>query len=446
MESSSAREIWDAALGDLQVQVSKPNYRTWLEKTIGLDYRDNRFTVSVPNTFVAEYLDKNQRSLIEKTLITLTSSPEIAITFQVDGRNNNSFSPGQRGGSPPTITAPRLNSGYVFDSFAVGSSNLLAHATALGVAQNPGLIYNPLYICGGSGMGKTHLLHAIGHLVLARQVPVLCVSAEQFTNEFIRSVREGKTDEFQSKYRNCGTLLIDDIHFLSGKKQTEESFCHTFNALHAANRQIVITSDQSPAMLTALDKRLRTRFAWGLVVDIQPPDFETRLAILQKKPKATGLSAEVLEFIARREHPNVRVLEGSLNRVIAYSQLFRAAPTVDLATRALEDLGSKAPSDPTPASALIEAAAACFQLSPEDLVGRRRDKEISLARRAAMYLLRRETSSSLAQIGAHLGGRDPSSVAGACKMMESELRDNPKLRRKLKEIQKRAKNVPNHQD
>jgi chromosomal replication initiator protein len=446
MESSSAREIWDAALGDLQVQVSKPNYRTWLEKTIGLDYRDNRFTVSVPNTFVAEYLDKNQRSLIEKTLITLTSSPEIAITFQVDGRNNNSFSPGQRGGSPPTITAPRLNSGYVFDSFAVGSSNRLAHATALGVAQNPGLIYNPLYICGGSGMGKTHLLHAIGHLVLARQVTALCVSAEQFTNEFIRSVREGKTDEFQSKYRNCGTLLIDDIHFLSGKKQTEESFCHTFNALHAANRQIVITSDQSPAMLTTLDKRLRTRFAWGLVVDIQPPDFETRLAILQKKPKATGLSAEVLEFIARREHPNVRVLEGSLNRVIAFSQLFRAAPTVDLAARALEDLGSKAPSDPTPASALIEAAAACFQLSPEDLVGKRRDKEISLARRAAMYLLRRETSSSLAQIGARLGGRDPSSVAGACKMMESELRDNPKLRRKLKEIPKKAKNVPNHQD
>jgi chromosomal replication initiator protein len=392
MENRSAEKIWDAALGELQIQVSKPNYRTWLEKTTGLNYQDNQFVVSVPNTFVAEYLDKKQRSLIEKTLISLTSSQDIKVTFQVDGRYKNSSGScvGER-----KITSPRFNPNYVLDSFIIGNCNRLAFAAAQGVAQNPGQVYNPLYIYGGSGLGKTHLLHAIGHLALAGDIPVLCVSAEQFTNEFVRAIREKKTDEFHYKYRNIGMLLIDDIQFISGKKQTEESFFHTFNALHNASRQIVITSDQPPKSIPLLDKRLRSRFDWGLIADIKPPDFETRLAILQAKARRreVNLNLGVLEFIARQVQQNVRELEGSLNRVVAYAKLFNASPTIELAAQALDDISSKEPQIASITPGLVlEAVAESFQLTPTDLQGQKRDKETALARRVTMFLLRQETN------------------------------------------------------
>ena len=437
MENRPAQEIWDAALGELQVQVSKPNYRTWLEKTAGLNYQDNQFVVSVPNTFVAEYLDKKQRSLIEKTLISLTSSPDIKVAFQVDGRYKNSSGTGVvewKTGSP------RFNPNYVFDSFIVGNGNRLAYAAAQGIALNPGHIYNPLYIYGGSGLGKTHLLHAIGHLALARHIQVLCVSAEHFTNEFVKAIRERKTDEFQNKYRNIGMLLIDDIHFISGKKQTEESFFHTFNALHNANCQIVMTSDQPPKSIPLLDKRLRSRFAWGLIADIKPPDFETRLAILQAKAKQreVNLPLEVLEFIAQQIQQNIRELEGSLNRVVAYAKLFNTSPTIALAAQALDDISSKEPKSASITPGLVlEAVADSFQLAPGDLQGRKRDRETAIARRVAMYLLRQETNCSLAQISQELGDRDPSAVTNACKRIASDITASPYLRRKISEVQNR---------
>ncbi|MFC1916273.1 chromosomal replication initiator protein DnaA, partial [Chloroflexota bacterium] len=437
------QEIWDAALGELQIQVSKPNYRTWLEKSVGIDYQDDEFVVSVPNTFVAEYLDQNQRSLIEKTLINLTSSTDIKVSFQVDGKFKNST--GAYGAEGKRFTAaqapsPRFNPNYVFDSFIVGSCNRLAHAAALGVAQNLGHCYNPLYIYGGVGLGKTHLLHAIGHVALARHVPVICASAEHFTNEFVRAVRERKTDEFINKYRNIGMLLIDDIQFISGKKQTEESFFHTFNALHNANRQIVISSDQSPKAIPLLSKRLRSRFEWGLIADIKPPDFETRLAILLAKVKTRemNITLGVLEFIAEQIQQNIRELEGSLNRVIAYAQLFRASPTVELAAKALEDISSKEPkSISTTPGSIIEAVADTFHLTPADLLGRKRDKELSSARRVVMYLVRQETNCSLSQIGQSLGDRDPSAVTNAHKRIASDIKTNSNLGRKVLEIQKK---------
>jgi chromosomal replication initiator protein len=436
MENRSAEKIWDAALGELQIQVSKPNYRTWLEKTTGLNYQDSQFVVSVPNTFVAEYLDKKQRSLIEKTLISLTSSQDIKVTFQVDGRYKNSS--GSCVGEQKTVS-PRFNPNYVFDSFIIGNCNRLAFAAAQGVAQNPGQVYNPLYIYGGSGLGKTHLLHAIGHLALAGDIPVLCVSAEQFTNEFVRAIRERKTDEFHHKYRNIGLLLIDDIQFISSKKQTEESFFHTFNALHNTNRQIVITSDQPPKSIPLLDKRLSSRFAWGLIADIKPPDFETRLAILQSKAKQreVNLNLGVLEFIAQQVQQNVRELEGSLNRVVAYAKLFNASPTIELAAQALDDISSKEPKSTSITPGLVlEAVADSFQLTPADLQGHKRDKETALARRVTMYLLRQETNCSLAQVGQQLGDRDPSSVTNACKRIAIDITASPYLRRKISDIQK----------
>ena len=441
MPTKTPQEIWEAALGELQIQVSKPNYRTWFGKTVGLSYEDNQFVVGVPNTFVAEYLGKNQRSLIKKALIGLTS-PGVQVVFQVNGKSHNQQGTCEAEAGIPVATQTydtRFNPNYVFDSFIEGSSNRLARAAAQAVAQNPGHSYNPLFIYGGSGLGKTHLLHAIGHAALANHVNVICASAEQFTNEFVTALRERNTEEFRNKFRNIGMLLIDDIHFISGKEQTEESFFHTFNELHNTNRQIVITSDCPPKSMPLIEERLRSRFEWGLIVDVQPPDFETRLAILQAKAQQGEVSIhlEVLEFIAQQIQRNIRELEGSLNRVVAYSKLLRTLPTVDLATRALENIASKEPVNAsiTP-NLIIEAVADSFQLALTDLQGRQRDKETALARRVAMYLIRQETNCSLAQIGQALGGRDAAAVTTASKKIASDINTSPYLRRKILDIQK----------
>ncbi len=441
MDSTRTRtpqEIWETALGDLQIQVSRANYRTWLSKTTGLSYEDKKFVIGVPNTFAAEYLEKNQRSLIEKALLGLTA-PDVQVVFEVNGK---SFLPGPRSAGPavPSPAPPytRLNPDYVFDLFIEGSGNRLARAAALSVAQNPGHSYNPLFIYAGAGLGKTHLLHAIGQAAAASHINVICASAEQFTNEFLSALRERNTEEFRNKYRSIGMLLIDDIQFISGKEQTEESFFHTFNELHNTNRQIVITSDCPPKSMPLLEERLRSRFEWGLIVDIQPPDYETRLAILASKAQQKGVTVahDVLELIARDSQTNIRVLEGSLNRVLAYAKLLRVAPTLEIARKALEDVASREylTGDITPAL-IIQAVAESFQLPREELAGKKRDKDTAMARRLAMYLMRQETNSSLAQIGQELGNRDAASVTAACKQIASNIDESPYLKRKIRDIQ-----------
>ena len=442
METRSAQEIWEAALGELQLQVSKSNYKTWLTKTVGLNVQDDKFVVGAPNTFVAEYLHQNQRSLIEKTLIAITHR-NINVLFQVDGRYQHS--PGSSSTQEETITAgqtspPGFNPKYTFDSFVVGNSNRLAYAAALGVAQNPGYNYNPLFIFGGIGLGKTHLLHAIGHVAQASHIQALYVSAERFTNEFITAIRERKTEEFRNKYRSVDMLLIDDIHFISGKEQTEESFSHTFDELHNANRQIVITCNCPPKAIPLLLDQLRSRLEWGLIADIQPPDTETRLAILQAKAAQMRMeiSFDVLEFISQRVQQNIRALEGSLNRVIAYARLIRALPTPEIAARALEDIASKQPRSVSITPELVlEVVASSLQLTPADLKSRKKDKQTALARQIAMYLIRQATSCSLTQIGQALGSKNPSTVSHACEKIASEIDASPYLRRTLLDIEQK---------
>jgi len=440
LKTRTAKEIWDIALGDLQLQVSKPNYRTWFSKTLGVSYENNQFIIGVPNTFAAEYLEKNQLSLIEKALDGLTA-PDVRIVFQVNGRSHNqNTESGVAQALPPLQPVyTRLNPDYVFDSFVEGEGNRLARAAAFSVAQNPGRGYNPLFIHGGAGLGKTHLLHAIGQAAIARNINVICASAEQFTNEFVGALRDRTTEEFRNKYRSIGMLLIDDIQFIGGKEQTEESFFHTFNELHNTNRQIVITSDKPPKSMPLLEERLRSRFEWGLIVDIQPPDYETRLSIIRSKARQRGviLPHDVLELIARETRSNIRVLEGSLNRVFAFSRLMNAAPTLELARKALEDVATKdvASNDITPA-AIIEAVANSFQLSKAALLGRDRDKDTALARRLAMYLLRQETNSSLAEIGHELGNRDAAAVTIACKKISTDAESSPFVKRKIHDIQR----------
>jgi chromosomal replication initiator protein len=428
MGATSAQEIWEAALGELQVQVTRSYYRTWLEKTTGLSYEEDQFVVGVPNAFIAEYLNQNQRSLIEKTLIGLTR-PDIKVVFRVASARETTA-------SAPTAR-PTGKARYTFDSFVVSNSNRLAYAAALSAAENPGQGYNPLFLYGGVGLGKTHLLHAVYHAARVNNFLALYVSAEQFTNEFVSAVRERNTDDFRSKFRNVDILLIDDIQFISGKEQTEESFFHTFNELHNANRQIVMTSDCPPKSMPHLGSRLCSRFEWGLVADIKPPDFETRLAILRAKAEQekTEVPIDVLEFIAHRIQQNIRELEGSLHRAIAYARLFRALLTPELAARALEDIAGKGPKKPLTPESVMKAVAQSFQLSPEDLKGRKRDRNTTLARQLAMYLLKEGTSCSLAQIGLEFGKRDHSTVTHAVQKIAAEIDNDPYLRRKVFDIQ-----------
>jgi chromosomal replication initiator protein len=426
MESGSAHEIWEAALGELQIQVTKSNYRTWLEKTEGLSYKGNQFVVGVPNVFVAEYLDQNQRSLIEKTLTGLTH-PEIKVVFRI--------SPGKPA-TAPQVSRPVGNSRYTFDSFIVSNCNRLAYAAALSVAENPGKSYNPLFIFGGVGLGKTHLLHAIYNMAQANDINALYVSAEQFTNDFVNALREQSTEEFRTKYRSVDMLLIDDIHFISGKEQTEESFFHTFNELHNSNRQIVVTSDCPPKSMPHFGDRLCSRFEWGLIAGIKPPDFDTRLAILRAKAGQEDVTPAALEFIAQRIQHNIRELEGCLNRAVAYAKLLGVLLTPELAAKAIEDIASKEQKSAllTP-DLVLEAVSRSFGLTLSDLKSRRRDRETALARQVAMYLLKQATNCSLAQIGLELGNRDRSTVIHACQKIASDIDNNPHLKRKVSEIQ-----------
>jgi chromosomal replication initiator protein len=439
LEYKSAHDIWDAVLGELQVQISKSNYKTWLEKTQGLSYQNNQFIVGTPNTFVAEYLDKNQRSLIEKTLIGVLHQ-EIELIFRVDGIQQSR--PYSTFGQPEMLA---LNTNFTFNSFVVGNNNHLAYAAALEIMDKPGLSYNPLLICGASGLGKTHLLQAIGHQALNKNMKVLYASGEQYTNEFINSIKERRTEEFRNKYRNSEMLLIDDINFIIGKEQTEESLFHTLNELHNANRQIAVTSDCPPQAMPQISEKLRSRLEGGLVADIQSPDFDTRLHILEIKTKQKGvdISADTLELIAQNIRQNIRELEGSLNRVIAYARLMHDSITPELAIRALEDINGNQNEKSlkyTP-QLLVEAVADTFQLSPADLRGKRRDKETALARQMAMYIMKQEMNCSLAQIGQEFGSRDPSTVTHACQKISSDLTSSTYLKDKLTAIRERINKI-----
>jgi chromosomal replication initiator protein len=431
MIARPAPEIWEAALGQLQLEVSKANYRTWLSKTIGLECQDKHFVIGVPNTFVAEFLEKNQRSLIEKAL-TGVLRDEVKVEFRVAA-----------GAEKPSAThtnLPLFNPRYTFDTFVVGSSNNLAYAAAAKVVENPGLAFNPLFLYSGSGLGKTHLLHAIGNRAAINHLAVLYVSAEQYTNELVTAIREKSTDEFRKKFRNVDMLLVDDVQFFAGKEQIEENFFYTFNELHSSNRQIVVASDQSPQSIPLMKERLRSRFEWGLVADLQPPDFETRLGILQNKAQRDEITVnpDVLEYIALQVKENIRALEGSLNRVVAYSKLLNTVATPDIASRALGDIASKEPKlAPITPNLITETVAGAFQLTLTDLRGRRRDESTVLARQMCMYLMRQETECSLSEIGRELGDRSPATISYAYEKMSNAINNDPHLKRQVFNIQQK---------
>lgn len=438
MNRRPAKDIWEAALGELQLHLSKANYNTWLKGTIGLEHAEGRFVVGTPHSFATEWLEKRLYSLVEKTLVGILGE-DVEVEFQVCPHPVEATSLPRSTKStddaPRTKTSQklRLNAKYTFDKFVPARCNQLAYAAAQGVADDPGQSYNPLVIQSGVGLGKTHLLHAIGHAAVSRGLSVLSVSMEEFTNEFVESIRGRETGKFRTKFRSPDILLLDDVDFISDKPKTQQGFFHTFDDLYNANKQIVVTCDRSPKTIPMLDDRLLSRLQGGLIVGIQPPDRDDCLAILRTKASnlhRPALGEDVLEVIADHDWENIRELEGALNRVIAFAKGTRQAPTANLAYEALYIADESLSTQLTP-SLILEIVSEYFRISPQELVGRRRVPQLSEARQLTMYVIYREGNASLQEIGKLLGGRDHSTILEGCRKISTKINTNPQLRTHL---------------
>ena len=456
--------LWRAALGELQMRVSGACYETWLVDTTALSYTGGVFKVAAPNAFVAEMLEQRLFELVldsvEKVLgcpadlrieVVGSAAPAVAGPATASSDANLATGPDLAAEAPASVPASgpvpglgripaRLNPAYTFGSFIVGGSNDLAHAAASAVADRPGELYNPLFIHSDVGLGKTHLLTAVGHAIQSRGLSAACATTEEFTNQYISAIREGKTEEFRARYRSADVLLLDDIQFLIGKEQTQEGFFHTFNALHMDGRQIVVTSDRPIGELMVLQDRVRSRLAGGLVVDIQAPGLETRLAILKAKSEASAMagriSSEALELLADLAHRNVRELEGGLNRAIAYAELTGSVVTAETVRRVLSTVVAQNRHVPVSLAGVLDAVTTHYSLDLRDLTSRRRDAHTTLARHVAMYLLREDAHMGLAEIGRALGGRDHSTVLHGRNRVASLVREDDGLRNELAELRR----------
>jgi chromosomal replication initiator protein len=439
-----AEQAWQSALGQLQMEMPKASFDTWVRDTQISSYEDGLFTVTVHNAYARDWLESRLSSTVTRLLMGIMNrSVEVAFVVR-SNESSAELSPtpisSENGLIPEDIPALRsrsssLNPRYTFENFVVGPNNRLAHAASQAVAENPATAYNPLFLYGGVGLGKTHLLHAIGNYCQEHGQNVLYVSSEEFTNDMIGAIRSHTTQAFREKYRSADVLLVDDIQFIAGKESTQEEFFHTFNTLHGQNKQIIVSSDRPPKSLVTLEERLRSRFEWGLTADIQLPDLETRLAILGSKAERLGrtVPAEIMELIARRVQSNIRELEGALNRIVAFADLSGMVMTLQLADVALADLLPQR-GDVKP-GAVVDMVAKTFNLSVERLLSPDRSHDVALPRQIAMYLMR-ETNVSLPQIGQALGGRDHTTVMYACEKVADLLERDDRLRTQVGQIRR----------
>jgi chromosomal replication initiator protein len=429
--------VWSAALGELQLQMTQATFDTWLRDSRLLKQEDGTFVIGVKNGYAKDWLEHRLLATIKRTLARLTGRT-VGVQFVVWSEETEQREDISLLTPPPSTAevtdaplAANLNPRYTFDSFVVGPGNRLAQAASMAVAETPASAYNPLFLYGGVGLGKTHLLHAIGHVCQAQGLRVLYVSSETFTNDLIEAIRSHATDTFREKYRTADVLLVDDIQFIAGKESTQEEFFHTFNALHGTGKQIVLSSDRAPKALSTLEERLCSRFEWGLIADVQPPDLETRIAILRAKAATSGVAVpdDILNVIASRIQSNIRELEGALNRVAALSSLTHQPLTEQVAETALSNLlpqRSKLTTDQ-----IIEAVAHHFGIEIAALQGRSRSQAIARPRQIAMYLIREETGASLPQIGAELGGRDHTTILYGCERIADLIEEDANLRREV---------------
>lgn len=443
-------ELWTATLEKIEEKISKPSFDTWLKNTKAEKLEEDTLVVSAPNEFARDWLEGRYTQLIDDILVDITGA-NLSTQFiipesqeQVDEidaapkkvpsmKNNGVFD------APKTM----LNSKYTFDTFVIGSGNRFAHAASLAVAEAPAKAYNPLFIYGGVGLGKTHLMHAIGHYVQDHnpEAKVVYLSSEKFTNEFINAIMDNKATSFRNKYRSIDVLLIDDIQFLAGKEQTQEEFFHTFNTLHEENKQIIISSDRPPKEIPTLEDRLRSRFEWGLITDITPPDLETRIAILSKKAKAEGLDIpnEVMLYIANQIDTNIRELEGALIRVVAYSSLVNQDIDASLAADALKDIIPSSKPRTITIHGIQEAVGEKYNIKLEDFMAKKRTKSIAFPRQIAMYLSRELTDFSLPKIGEEFGGRDHTTVIHAHEKISRMMENDTLMHKDIEDLKEQLK-------
>ena len=434
-------ELWDQILLMMSERMSEPTFETWFGGTkIGsYDAHTGRVHIFVPTSFSRNWLEKNYTTIIENALTALTEQ-DFTVQFALFPKSTEDsqitdITPESDHGSTSMVSSTsdhQLNPRYTFETFVIGASNRFAHAASLAVAETPAKSYNPLFIYGGVGLGKTHLMHAIGHYVLRHNphTRVLYLSSERFINDFIYAIRDNYTEDFRNRYRNIDVLLIDDIQFLAKKEQTQEEFFHTFNALHEAGKQIIISSDRPPKEIPTLEDRLRSRFEWGLITDIQPPDLETRIAILQRKAKSDRLQIpdDVAYFIATQINSNIRELEGALIRLMAYSSLVNEDITLGLAEQALRDIIRGDQPRIVTVSQVQKVVGDHFGLKPEDFKAKRRTRNVAFPRQIAMYLTRELTDLSLPKIGDSFGGRDHTTVLHAWDRVVEQMNQDIQLK------------------
>ena len=465
MSSQNMDLLWQNTLSLLEQDMIRPSFETWIKVLQPVSYENGCFVLGTTRQIVKEWVETRYLSLIRKSLEAIIDQPVLVSLSLLASEPANtpttndsiltkamkdpaivevksSYTPTSHRSLEENISP--LNPKYTFDSFVIGNSNRFAHAAALAVAEVPSKVYNPFFIYGGVGLGKTHLMHAIGHRILQihPESKVLYISSEKFTNDFINAIMSGHPDSFRNRYRNIDVLLIDDIQFLAKKEQTQEEFFHTFNALHEANKQIIISSDRPPKDIPTLEDRLRSRFEWGLTTDIQSPDLETRIAILRKKALLENISMpnDVIVYISSRIDNNIRELEGAFNRVNAYAFLNRSPINIDLAMDALKDLFPKEKASQVTPIKIQEAVANHFKIKIDDLNSKRRTRNVTVPRQLAMYLCRELTDLSLPKIGELFGGRDHTTVIHAYEKVNRERQEDSRLSALIAEISARISN------
>jgi chromosomal replication initiator protein len=434
-------EFWDKTLFFLKNEVTVIGYNTWMANIQPVSYDEDSVFLRVPAEFNKGILESRYSGLITNAIEQVTNKkyklvfllPGEAAPDEIQIKKTNGFGKFAEDES-------FLNPKYTFETFIIGNSNRLAHAGSVAVAEAPAKAYNPLFLYGGVGLGKTHLMQAIGHYVINHNpgYKVLYVTSEKFTNELIQAIRDDKNEQFRTKYRNIDVLLIDDIQFIGGKERTQEEFFHTFNSLYEANKQIIVSSDKSPNDIITLEERLRSRFEWGLIADIQSPDLETRIAILNKKAQIDRVEVpyEILAFIAEKIPSNIRQLEGALNRVLAYNSLTYAPVTMDVAKEALKEILAQDTAREINEKVIKDVVSRYFDLKVSDLSSKRRSRDVSFPRQIAMYLCRSLTDMSLPKIGEKFGGRDHTTVMHAFNKISVDINENEEIRNTIEEIKK----------
>lgn len=440
--SMPVTSIWPRTLELLKNELTEISFNTWIKTINPVTINADTVELGVPTDFNRGILETRYSFLIKNALKQVTDKDykiNIVVPSEEASKSGQKTAETVNGGDS-SLFSSLLNPKYTFDTFVIGNSNRLAHAAAVAVSEAPAKAYNPLFLYGGVGLGKTHLMHAIGHHILQQNpsTKVLYVSSEKFTNELINAIKDDKNEEFRNKYRNIDVLLIDDIQFIAGKERTQEEFFHTFNALYEADKQIVISSDRPPKEINTLEERLRSRFEWGLTADIQSPDFETRIAILKKKANLESIVIpdEVLNFIADKVASNIRELEGALNRVIAYSSLTDTKLSVELCQEALKEIISANSSKLINAALVMDSVARYFDLRVDDFKSKKRNREIAFPRQIAMYLCRQFTDLSLPKIGEEFGGRDHTTVMHAIDKISEDIQNNSEIRRTIEELRR----------